>query len=91
MTDSHKPPIQLSWQDRCKAVAQYHASRCKVFPDHTLAMTADELNRSIGRISEDLQLASWMKHNPRVEKFKTTAQALDYIRTKKREMRIADA
>ena len=78
----------MTWQERVRAVAKYHSSRCREDDDHTLAKTAAELNRSIGRISEDLTIASWMKTHPRVEKFKSTSQALDWIRMKKKEMRL---
>lgn len=87
---AHKHLIQLSWQERVKGIAHYHAVRCKEDPKHTLELTASELNRSIGRISEDLTIASWMKTHPRVEKFKNPRQALDYIKMKKRELRIQD-
>lgn len=76
-----------TWQERAKSVAIYHAGRCRENPEHTVAETAKELNRSIGRISEDLTLANWMKTHPRVEKFKNPSQALDYIKDKKKEMR----
>jgi hypothetical protein len=91
MNEEHKHLIKLNWQERCKAVSRYHAGRCKDNPSHTITDTASELNRSAGRISEDLALASWMKTHPRVEKFKNPAQALDYIRSKKKEMKVLDA
>lgn len=91
MIEEHKRLVKLTWQQRVKAISQYHASRCKDDENHTLEDTAKELNRSIGRISDDLQLASWMKTHPRVEKFKNPTQALGWIRDKKKEMRIADA
>ena len=76
-----------TWQERAISVARYHDGRCRENANHTIADTAKELNRSIGRISEDLTLSSWMKTNPRVEKFKNPTQALDYIKQKKQELR----
>ncbi len=81
----------MTWQERCQAVSRYHAQRCKDDDSHTLEETATELNRSPGRISDDLTIASWMKTHPRVEKFKNPTQAIGWIREKKKEMRIADA
>jgi len=78
---------KTSWQDRAKSVAIYHAGRCREDSKHTIQNTAKELNRSIGRISEDLTLANWMKTHPRIKKFKNPSQALDYIKGKKKEMR----
>lgn len=78
-----------TWQERAINVAHYHAGRCREDEKHTIAETAAELNRSIGRISEDLTLASWMQTSPRVAKFKNPTQALDYIKRRKDEMKKA--
>lgn len=90
MNEEHKRLVQLSWQERVKAIAHYHQMRCKEDIKHTIAQTASELNRSIGRVSEDLTLADWMKSHSRVEKFKNPRQALDWIKQKKRKMRVGD-
>ena len=82
--------IKLTWQERVKEVYKYHSSRCRENPKHTTTDTSKELNRSNGRICEDLMLANWIRTHPRVEKFKNPSQALDYIRTKKREMKLND-
>lgn len=78
-----------TWQERANSVATYHAGRCREDHNHTIEKTAQELNRSIGRISEDITLSSWMKTSPRVSKFKNPTQALDYIKQRKDEMRKA--
>lgn len=78
-----------TWQERAISVATYHAGRCREDDSHTVQNTARELNRSIGRISEDLTLANWMKTTPRVAKFKNPSQALDYIKRRKDELRKA--
>lgn len=80
--------MKLSWQERVKEVSKYHVSRLRENLKHTTEETARELNRSHGRTCEDLMLAHWMRTHPRVEKFKNPSQALDYIRTKKREMKL---
>jgi len=83
-------PVQLTWQERVKQVELYHYSRIKENIKHRLEDTARELNRSKGRVSEDLQLATYMKTHPRVETFSTVTDALDYIKTCKRRMRLGD-
>lgn len=82
---------ELTWQDRAKAVAKYHAMRCKEDDSHTLVATAKELGRSLGRISEDITIAKWMKEHPRVEKFPNSRQALDWIKSEKKKMKVMDA
>lgn len=91
MLEDHSRLIQLTWQERVRGIARYHAMRCREDPDHTLASTAKELKRGIGRISEDLTIANWMRTYPRVEKFKNPRQALEYIKGKKKEMKVQDA
>lgn len=81
---------QLTWQERVKAIHQYHTIRCRENPKHTIAETAKELNRSIGMISEDLTIADWMKNHSRVEKFKNPRQALDWIKDMKRKMKVGE-
>ncbi len=80
--------VKLDWIERVKRVAEYHATRCRDNPKQTLEDTAKELNRSQGRISQDIMLAQWMRTHPRVEKFKNPSQALEYIRAKKKEMKL---
>lgn len=55
----------------------------------TLESTAKALNRSIGRVSEDLQLGEMLKtHRKQLEKFKNVTDAIEYMRNKKKEMRL---
>lgn len=88
MNEEFKQLVKMSWQERCKKTAIYHARRCKENSDHRIEDTAKELNRSQGRISQDIQLAKWMQTHPRVEQFKNPTQALDYIGRKKKEMKL---
>lgn len=83
-------PEQLKWQERVKQVALYHRSRLKENCRHTLRDTAAELKRSVGRVSEDLQLDMAMRQYPRVETFSTVQEALDYIRNIKRKIRLGE-
>jgi len=77
-----------SWQDRVKGTAIFHKNCLRGNNKHTIRQTANLLNRSIGSITEDLLLSSWMETHSAVEEFSTMCEALEYIRTKKLEMRI---
>lgn len=50
--------------------------------------TARELNRSDGRISEDLMLASWVKTHPQILDFEYVKDALVFVRNKKLKMKL---
>lgn len=76
---------KLSWQEECKAVALFHVNQLKSDQKWTIEQTAKELNRSTGLTAECIMIARWMVTHPRVEQFKSRAQALDYIRRRKRE------
>jgi hypothetical protein len=82
-------PKKSSWQERVKQVEIYHVNQLKDEPNWRLADTARELNRSIGRVSEDLMLASWMRTHPKVATFEKVQDALDYVRSKKRTIRLS--
>lgn len=77
----------LSWQERVKWTEQLHKAGLKSNPKHRVSDTAKELNKSLGRTSEDLTLAAWMKKDPKVAKFKFLEDALTYVRVKKRELK----
>ena len=77
-----------SWQDRVKKTSNFHKSRLRENRKHTIRDTASLLDRSIGSITEDLLLASWLETNPKVEEFSTARDALSYVRSKKYQMRI---
>jgi len=76
-----------TWQERCREVDEYHKDRIRENPRQTIRDTAAELNRSYGSINADLQLASWLKSHPRIEKLHTAREAVLFIKSKKVEMR----
>lgn len=78
----------LTWVERVKHVAIIHASHLKENSKWTIDDTAKELNRSKGRISEDLMLARYMRTHPRVETFRVVQDALEYCRKIKREQKL---
>lgn len=76
------------WVVRVKGVAQYHTSQLKDNSKWTLRDTARELRRSVGRVSEDLMLVSFMRTHPKVETYKRIQDAVAYCRRIKREQRM---
>lgn len=79
---------RLSWVERVKHVSVIHTSHLKENSKWTMDDTAKELNRSVGRISEDLMLARYMRTHPRVETFRVVQDALEYCRKIKREQKM---
>lgn len=79
---------KLTWQERVRITERVHKSHLIENPKWRLEDTSEELQRSEGRVSEDLMLASWFRTDPKVERFKYVHEALEYIRAKKQEMRV---
>lgn len=53
----------------------------------TLTDTAENLGRSLGSISEDILIASWLKtHADKIKSFKNQRDALAFIREKKKTL-----
>lgn len=82
------PAKKITWQERVHLVHLFHTSHLKEDANWTIAKTAKELNRSIGRVSEDLTIVRWMRTYPQLEKMKSPQDALEFIKKKKREMEI---
>lgn len=76
------------WVKRVKALALYHTSQLRADETWRLEDTAKEMNRSVGRISEDLMLVRYMKTHPRVELFENIRDAVDYCREIKKKQRM---
>jgi hypothetical protein len=78
---------KLDWLDRAVQVHNYHASHCKTEKEWTIAKTAESLNRSIGSVSQDITVAQWVRtHEKQLRRLRSMRDALEYIKTKKREM-----
>lgn len=70
-----------AWINRCKETYRYHCNRLKANPNWTLRNTADTLSRSIGAVSQDLTLASWMfTHEEELKQFEFAKDALKFVR-----------
>ncbi len=82
-------PIKLTWQERCKQISDYHKRSLFDNPNHRVEDTAKDLGISVGRVSENLTLFSWMKRDIKVERFKLVQDALDYVKRMKREEKLS--
>jgi hypothetical protein len=84
-------PIKLNWLDRAIEINKFHATQLKDEPGWTITKTAKMLNRSVGSVAEDLLIASWLKtHEKQLKRFNSMREALAFVRSKKREMRLGD-
>lgn len=80
---------KLHWIDRALATNKYHQDRLREDEDWTLLETAEKLGRSLGSVSEDIKIASWMKtHEMQLRQIKTAGAALAYIRKKEKELNL---
>jgi hypothetical protein len=80
--------VKLNWLDRAIQVYNYHRGLCKTEPGWTIEKTAKALNRSIGSVSQDITVASWVAtHVKQLRRFGSMREALSWIKDKKQEMR----
>jgi hypothetical protein len=80
--------FKLTWQERARDTEKFHKDLLRKNEKHRIQDTADILHRSLGSISEDLCLASWLKTHPKVNDCKTIFDALRLVRKLKLEMRM---
>jgi hypothetical protein len=81
--------VKRSWIDRAVEIKKFHVQQLKNESNWTLQKTAEALNRSIGSISQDLLIASWLKtHDKQLRRCSSMRDALSWIRDKQREMNL---
>ncbi len=83
--------IKHQWMERVETTQSYHKEKLRLNSKHRLKDTAKELNRSIGRISEELQLAAALKDEvmkKKLERFKHIEDALDFLKDRRKEQRL---
>jgi len=81
-------PVKFHFLDRAIEIRQFHIEQCKEEPNWTIEKTAKALNRSIGSVSQDLLLASWIKtHEKQLRKCSSMRDALEFVKEKQKEMR----
>lgn len=85
------PPVKQHWINQCIEIHNYHVSQLKHETNWTVEKTANALARSVGSVSQCITIASWFKtHEKQLRKFKNAKDALEFIKGKKREMRIRE-
>lgn len=83
------PPVKPTWIDRACEIKFFHVQCCKDDPKWTVAKTAQALNRSIGSVSQDLLIASFLKtHEKQLRRCNSLRDALAYVRSIQREMEL---
>lgn len=83
------PPIKPTWIERAVEIRSFHIQCCLDDEKWTIAKTAQALNRSIGSISQDLLIASFLKtHEKQLRRCSSLRDALAYVRQIQREMEL---
>lgn len=83
----HVIPVKMGWLERAVQTYNYHRIKVNAKEDWTLIDTADALGRSLGSVSEDVTIASWLKtHEKQIKSFKYAKDALEFIRNRKKRM-----
>src|SRR5215510_12343326 len=70
------------WQTQVRQLEEYHLERYYGDKDWSLRRTAEELNRSLGSISEDLRLSLALRIYPMIQEFHTKESAMCWLRQK---------
>lgn len=90
MTRKQTPPEvkpKETWLERAISTAKFHFFKVKSHPKWVLKDTAWALNRSLGSVSQDLLVVSWLKtHYDEIYSCKNLQDALIFIRRKKKEL-----
>lgn len=85
------PPVKQNWVTKAVEIHNFHVTQIKTEPNWTVEKTAHALCRSVGSVSQDLLLASWLKtHEKQLKRYKNAKDALDFVRSKKKEMRVQE-
>lgn len=85
------PPIKQHWISKCIDIHNFHVSQLKSDSNWTVEKTAKVLCRSVGSVSQDLLLASWLRtHEKQLKRFRNAKDALEFVRSKKKEMRVQE-
>lgn len=82
-----------NWIEKVTATCDFHREALRQAHNNntkwTLQSTATALNKSIGKISEQLMLGEALKtHRKQLEKFKNETDALEFWRQRRKELRM---
>lgn len=82
------PPVKQHWIAKCIDIHNFHVAQLRNEQSWTIEKTAKVLCRSVGSVSQDLLIASWLKtHEKQLKRFRSAKDALEFIRSKKKEMK----
>ncbi len=74
------------WIDKAKETYNFHVRNKREHENWTIRNSANALRRSLGSVSQDITIASWLKtHRTQLEKFSFASEALEFIRAKEKE------
>lgn len=81
MIDHYRKARKQHWVDRCIAVHNFHVERLRIDSEWTMRNTANELDRSLGSVSQDIKIAKWLKtHENKIRSFRRISYALEWIK-----------
>lgn len=80
----------LTWQEQCKAVEDYHAAQLAIDPSWTQAKTAEALNASLTFVTDKLGIAEEMKVNPVVAGLTKLSIAKNYVQRQRERRQSGD-
>lgn len=79
--------VPLTFIEKAIEVARYHRAKKKENKKWTMTDTAETLNISVGAVSEELLIASWLRtHEDEIQKLPNRHEALRWIRNKKSQI-----
>ncbi len=88
---SKSPPIKSHWLSLAIEIHNFHVYQCKSESNWTLRDTSKALNRSLGSVSENIHVASWLKtHEKAIKKCNSLKDALQLVKNKEREIKLVD-
>jgi hypothetical protein len=80
-------PKKETWQERVQKVYKYHQAKVKENKKWTIRDTANSLKRSIGSVSQDVNLYYYLRAYSQLETIPTYVQAVEWMRNKKSVVR----
>lgn len=82
-----QPIVKQTWLERAVDTYNFHCRKSKDSESWKIQDTAKALKRSLGGISEDILIASWVRtHESKIKEFKYAKDALEFIRGRKKRM-----
>ena len=86
-----KQLVKLNWLARALEIQAYHISCLKSDPNWTIEKTAKSLSRSLGSVSQDLLIASWLRsHEKQLRRCSSAREALQFIRSKRKAIQLGE-